>query len=103
MVPDGRTFQHFVDGVLPKLVQLLTAAPRLAAAVDSFVVYRPRDAVVFEMLGRVGVGRDRLTLVSPGDQQVLGARRLVDTCRTPPVHPRLARRAARLLQARSDV
>ena len=107
LVPDGQTFQHFVDGVLPKLVQLLTAAPRVADAVDSFVVYRPRDAVIFELLERVGVGRDRLTLVSPGDaprslQVFAAARRVVDTCVTPPVHPRLARRASQLLQA-SDV
>ena len=52
LVPDGHTFQHFVDGVLPKLVQLLTDAPRLATAVDRFVVYRPRDAVIYELLER---------------------------------------------------
>ena len=103
LVPDGQTFQHFVDGVLPKLVQLLTEAPHLAAAVDSFVVYRPRDAVIYELLRRVGIGRERLMLISPGGPpQVLEAQRVVDTCVTPPVHPRLARRASRLLYACQD-
>ena len=106
LVPDGHTFQHFVDGVLPKLVQLLTEAPRLAAAVDTFVVYRPRDAVISEMLNRVGVTRQRLMLVAPptsGESSpLLEARRLVDTCVTPSVHPRLWRRASHLLLACED-
>jgi len=98
LVPDGRTFQHFVDGVLPKLVQLLTEAPRLATAVDQFVVYRPRDAIIYELLERVGIRRERLMLVTPDSSQVIEARSLVDTCVTPSLHPRLWRRAAQLLQ-----
>jgi len=102
LVPDGHAFQHFVDGVLPKLVQLLTQAPRLAAAVDKFILYRPRDAIIYELLERVGVTRQRLMLVTPDSWQsleVLEVWRLVDTCVTPSVHPRLWRRASQLLQA----
>lgn len=102
LVPDGRTFQHFVDGVLPKLVQLLTAAPRVASTVDLFVLQRPRDAVVYELLDRVGVGRDRLLFVTPESwppSRTIDARFLVDTCRTPSLHPRLLTRASHLLRA----
>ena len=98
LVPDGHTFQHFVDGVLPKLVQLLTEAPRLATAVDRFVVYRPRDAVIYELLERLGITRQRLMLVTRETWQVLEVRRLVDTCVTPSVHPRLWHRASQLLR-----
>jgi len=99
LVPDGQTFQHFVDGVLPKLGQLLTEAPQTAAAVDLFVVYRPRDAIIYDLLKCVGITSEQLLLVSTGSRQVLEARRVVDTCVTPSVHPRLARRASQLLRA----
>lgn len=102
LVPDGHTFQHFVDGVLPKLVQLLTDAPRLATAVDRFVVYRPRDAVIYELLERLGITRQRLMLVTRRTWQVLEVRHLVDTCVTPSVHPQLWRRASQLLRACSS-
>lgn len=102
LVPDGHTFQHFVDGVLPKLVQLLTEAPRLASAVDMFVIYRPRDFIIYELLRRVGVSRDRLMLVSRERLQVLETWRLVDTCVTPSLHPRLWRQTLQLLQACQD-
>ena len=98
LVPDGHTFQHFVDGVLPKMVQLLTEAPRLADAVDMFVVYRPRDTIIYELLARIGITHERLMLVTSETWQVLEAWRLVDTCVTPSLHPRLWRKASQLLQ-----
>ena len=102
LVPDGHTFQHFVDGVLPKLVQLLTEAPRLASAVNTFVVYQPRDAIIYELLERVGITRQRLMLITPEtwqSSQVLEVRRVVDTCVTPSLHPQLWHRASQLLQS----
>jgi len=98
LVPDGQTFQHFVDGVLPKLIQLLTEASRLAAAVDQFVVYRPRDAIVYELLERVGIGRDRLLVVPVDWSRLIEASCVVDTCVTPSLHPTLWRRASQMLR-----
>lgn len=102
LVPDGHTFQHFVDGVLPKLIQLLTEAPRLAAGVDQFVVYRPRDSIIYDLLERVGITRQRLMLVRRESLQSLQALNVVDTCVTPALHPRLWRRASQLLQPCQD-
>jgi hypothetical protein len=113
LVPDGHTFQHFVDGVMPKLVQLrgvLGGTPTSSNRCRShhvnddveYVLYRPRDPVIYEILERFGIGRRQLRLVPPPDDggarsEDIPATRLIDTCVAPAVHPVLWRRARMLL------
>jgi hypothetical protein len=117
LVPDGHTFQHFVDGVMPKLVQLRGVLGDTPLSTDhcrrrhpnddvEYILYRPRDRVIYEILERFGIGRRQLRLVPPPDDGGAGsldisATRLIDTCVAPAVHPVLWRRA-RLLLVGSD-
>ena len=87
-VPDGWSFQHFLDGVGPKLAHsrsLLTKYPQ--AKVISLKGIR-FDRSVKEIWSMLGVEEsDRLIHYSPSTR--LGARLLINPCRTPGIHPKL--------------
>ena len=115
LVPDGQTFQHFVDGVLPKLIQLLGVVGRSLVSVNKtsqcddikaynleYLLYRPRDRIIYEILEQLGISRPQMRFVPPPDyekpqESIIRSKRLIDTCVTPAVHPILWRRARRLL------
>ena len=83
IVPEGWSFQHFMDGTLPKLIQ----ARRLLAIPDVMVlIERIRDVILWDVLKTLGVPRKRVLLYERGgysaDYLILG-------CVTPPLHPRI--------------
>ena len=93
LVPDGYAFQHFMDGVLPKLMQ---AYEFLIPEDVKLLIYAPRDAIIFEMLTTLGFKRSRLVLYQHGTYQ---ADFMIHTCITPPLHPDLWQKARRMLGA----
>lgn len=101
LVPDGHTFQHFVDGVLPKLVQLLNAVRQPDLSDVRFVLFAPRDGIIREILRRIGIADDRLMFVPTSMDYLIESPVIVDTCVAPALHPLLLRGAQRLLRLSS--
>ena len=91
IVPDGHTFQHFLDGTLPKIVQAL---PVLQNRKVKILMRNLRDRIILEMFDRMNISRDQLVFHSGG---VFGANILIYPCITPPVHPELWQEGRRLL------
>lgn len=98
LVPNGATIHHFIDSVLPKLVQLE------AFLGDTSFRYlldlSPQYTLVKALLERLGIHPDQLldyrSIKHLGDG--ISAERLVVPCNTPPLHPYLWQRAQYLLQ-----
>ncbi|KAK9807674.1 hypothetical protein WJX72_005900 [[Myrmecia] bisecta] len=92
-VPDGWSFQHFVDGALPKLVQAKTfiQAPEVKILMD----IRSLVPIVGQLLKRLGVDESRA--LWSGIKQYVQAEELMLTCVTPPFHPQLWREAQAML------
>ena len=93
LVPQSNSFQHFLDGVVPKLVQV---APLLGMRNITVMVFRPWDRVIEEMLAKFGVTEDRVQYYDNG---YYAADYLVNSCITPPLHPTLWHQARRTLGA----
>ncbi len=91
LVPDSFAFQHFLDGVLPKLVQ---AYPFLIASDVKLLIYQPRDAIILEMYQRLGFHKSQLVFYSSG---TVYADVMINTCVTPPLHYSLWRAARSML------
>ncbi len=91
LVPDGFSFQHFLDGVLPKIMQAydLIMLPGVKIALDV-----PRDQIIFELLNRLNISCDKIIFTSYIVSEIQ-----INTCITPPVHPVLWQRARRKLGA----
>ena len=98
LVPNGATIHHFIDSVLPKLVQLevFLNDPAIRFLLDISSQY----PLVTALLERLGIAGDRL--LNYKDIKHLGdgvtADRFVMTCNTPPLHPYLWQRAQYLLR-----
>ena len=98
LVPNGATFYHFMDSVLPKIVQLesFLADPSLRFLID----ISPQYSIVEELVARLGIPKNRIlnyrTINHLGD--AIQAKRLILTCNTPPLHPYLFQRAQYLLK-----
>lgn len=91
-VPEGWAFQHFTDGVLPKIVQ---AEKYLNDSRAKFYVpTSDKFPIVKKMLNRMGVTDDRLINIKGR----ISAEELVVPCVAPPTHPLLWRRAQYLLK-----
>ena len=98
LVPNGAIIHHFIDSVLPKLVQLE------AFLGDSSFRYlldlSPQYTLVKALLERLGIHSEQLldyrSIKHLGDG--ITAERLVLPCNTPPLHPYLWQRAQYLLQ-----
>ena len=96
LVAGGSSFQHFVDGVLPKVVQVL---PFLRHREVKLVLHAPRDAIIWEILLRLNITKDQVVMHHSG---TAAARHVLDTCITPPLHPLLWRTARALLAPDRD-
>lgn len=93
LVPQSNSFQHFLDGVVPKLVQV---APLLDMPNITVVIYRPWDRVIETILAKFGITEDRVHYYDNG---YYSADYLINTCITPPIHPQLWRNARTTLGA----
>ena len=91
LVPGGSSFQHFVDGVLPKVVQVL---PFLRHREVKLVLHAPRDAIIWEILLQMNITQDQVVVYHSG---TAASSHVLDTCITPPLHPLLWRTARALL------
>ena len=98
LVSNGATFHHFVDSVLPKLLQMesILNDPSIRFLVD----LSPQYPIVEELYDRLGITAKRRidyrSIKNLGD--VISAQRLVLSCKTPPLHPYLWQRAQYLLK-----
>ncbi|KAK9825670.1 hypothetical protein WJX81_000688 [Elliptochloris bilobata] len=112
LAPDGWSLQHFLDGVLPKLVQAreLLAHPSVKVLAESHPELHP---IVDELLAALNVTAERrvrppasqaytLADLAAGAEDVgVSADRLVLPCRTPAIHPQLWQQAQELLGVRA--
>ena len=98
LVPNGATIHHFIDSVLPKLVQL--EAFLGDASFRYLLDLSPQYTLVKALLERLGIHAEQLldyrSIKHLGDG--ISAERLVIPCNTPPLHPYLWQRAQYLLQ-----
>ena len=91
LVPEGGTFQHFIDGVLPKLMQVY----ELVTTADIvLLLHPPKDRIVAQMLSKLGFDSNSTLLYYGG---YVKSTHQINTCRTPPAHPSLWRKARSLL------
>ena len=90
IVPDGGTFQHFLDGTLPKIIQALEYIQRPQV---KLLMPRIRDSIIYEILEKLNISREKIVSYIGS----VGADYLVYTCVTPPLHPLLWQRARSLI------
>ncbi len=83
LVPQSNSFQHFVDGVLPKLMQVFHIVNNTQV---QLMIYRSWDRSIEQMLAKLGVGSNRITYYDSGYYH---GQYVLDTCNTPPLHPSL--------------
>ena len=83
LTPDSHSFQHFIDGVMPKIMQVF---PFLRLPGVKIAIQKPRDRVIKQMLAKMNIF-DRVLWVK-GDEHVT-SRFQINSCITPPVHPLL--------------
>ncbi|XP_013391421.1 uncharacterized protein LOC106159644 [Lingula anatina] len=93
IVPGGSSFQHFLDGVLPKIVQ---AHDLLRNKGVKILIPRNRDKIILEILGALGIEKDMILFHAGG---IYTARKMIYTCITPPLHPTLWQNAHKLMNA----
>ena len=98
LVPDGASFQHFTDGVLPKIIQVY---PLLQEYNASLLLYQPLSDIIVDMLETMGLPRSRLIFHSHKD--VFLIKGMINTCVTPPLHPVLFQEARKKLGVRTEI
>ena len=94
VVPQGLSFQHFMDGVVPKLVQLQEVIPKEPGAI--YVMDKSfTDAMPLKLLSRLGIRENQIRDPSEMNYRngYLRAKKLVLACQVPPLHPKLWRDA----------
>ena len=96
LVPDGGYFQHFLDGVLPKLVQVYDI---LQALNMTLLLHGSRDKSVLDMLHHMTI-EDHMVSYYMNKHGVVRTDIQMNTCKTPPLHPLLWRRGRRLITRR---
>ncbi|XP_077862372.1 uncharacterized protein LOC144344177 [Saccoglossus kowalevskii] len=84
VVPDSYSFQHFIDGLLPKIIQAydVIKIPSVKILVERF-----RDSIVLEILERLNITGNKLVYYEKGE--IYQAEHLVFACVAPPLHPLL--------------
>ncbi len=87
LVPQSNSFQHFIDGVIPKLIQ---ARQILELPNITLLMYRPWDRIIEDLLEALNLPRSRIQYYDGG---FLSSNYLISTCITPPVHPELWQKA----------
>ena len=90
LVPAGSSFQHFMDGTLPKLIQALEyiRQPNVKLLMRS-----SKNNVVNNILRRLNVSEN----IVPAYRKDVGADNLIFVCNTPPIHPYLWLKARALI------
>ncbi|XP_050397512.2 uncharacterized protein LOC126815686 [Patella vulgata] len=83
LIPDSFAFQHFIDGVLPKLMQVYDYVVNSNVY---FLIYKPRDSLIYDFYDKLGISRDRLLFY---DKKPMKVKRMINTCIAPPIHPTL--------------
>ena len=83
LTPDSHSFQHFLDGVLPKIIQVL---PFLRLPGIKLALQKPRDKIIKLMLAKMQL-YDKVIWVD--GSEVVTSRFQINTCITPPLHPLL--------------
>lgn len=97
-VPEGLSFQHFIDGVVPKLVQLrnvLREENPILIMDKTFYDSMPR-----KLLERIGMNSTQIYEIYDfeWDEDIMKARKLILACQVPPLHPRLWQEAQELFR-----
>ncbi len=98
LVPGSSAFQHFLDGSLPKIIQILPLIHNLDL---KLLLLKPRDKIIYHMLYHLGIPEGKLLYYSdyaPHSYQGVKTESQLNTCITPPVHPFLWQKAAELLR-----
>ena len=98
LIPGGNSFQHFLDGALPKLLQALPLLRLCSHQIKLLFAGHPRDKVVLEMISELGLSEDQVVW---SGSHIIHADYALDTCTTPPLHPVLTRGARNLFTAES--
>ncbi|XP_050411999.2 uncharacterized protein LOC126826912 [Patella vulgata] len=83
LVPDSHAFQHFIDGVLPKLMQVYDYVINSNVF---FLILKPRDTLIYDFYHKLGISRDRLVFYENNPTKV---KKMINTCIAPPIHPAL--------------
>ena len=92
LVPSSYRFQHFIDGVLPKLMQLRSIVASFPEM--TYLLYRPTDGSIYDMLYHINISIDSVAFYNGGD---VTSDYLINTCITPPLHPALFSEARKML------
>lgn len=100
LVPDGCSFQHFTDGVLPKLMQGYSFLMQNKDAKLLVNLCNARFPFVKQLYNLLGFEDKRL--VTYQKQHLYSAKFLVNLCDTPPVHPYLWQKAQHILGVKTD-
>ncbi|CAF1114542.1 unnamed protein product [Adineta ricciae] len=87
-VPDGWSFQHFLDGVGPKLAHSHSYLQQYPDAKVLILKGARFDRSVQEIWSMLGVENEQ-RIVHYSSNMKVGARLLINPCRTPGIHPRL--------------
>ncbi|KAK6172491.1 hypothetical protein SNE40_016129 [Patella caerulea] len=83
LVPESNAFQHFIDGVLPKLMQVYDYVINSNVY---FLIFEPRDTLIYDLYHKLGISRGRLVFYEDKPMKV---KRMINTCIAPPIHPAL--------------
>ncbi|KAJ8306836.1 hypothetical protein KUTeg_014920 [Tegillarca granosa] len=94
IIPEANTFQHFLDGALPKFMQALEYLQKPDMKI---LILPPRDKIIFEIIDRLNISQKNLIIAS--SPFLHGADNLFFTCNTPPLHSVLWSKARRLIGA----
>ena len=97
LVPQSHTFQHFMDGVVPKLMQAFEVLQNPHIKV---MIHRPWDKIILEILEAFNIGIDRILFYEDGYYKVT---HLIDTCNTPPLHPELWIKARQIFTSHAQI
>ncbi|CAH1781900.1 unnamed protein product [Owenia fusiformis] len=98
VVPDGWTFQHFLDGTLPKIMQVFHF---LNIPGVKILLKTPRDNIINDFLTALGITADKIVIGLDGN--TYGANHLIFTCITPGIHPILWKLGRKRLGAKETL
>ncbi|CAM4801264.1 unnamed protein product [Rotaria magnacalcarata] len=87
-VPDGWSFQHFLDGIGPKLSHSRSYLQKYPDAKVIILEGVRFDRSVKEIWSMLGVEESE-RIIHYSSSMKIGARLLINPCRTPGIHPRL--------------
>jgi lipopolysaccharide biosynthesis glycosyltransferase len=93
LVPGSNSFQHFVDGLLPKLIQAWNVLQQYP---DAVIGLNPTIAsrVIVALLNKLGFKQSQFVNIGTG---TVTADTLILACKCPPLHPGLWTKARSLL------